>query len=163
MPVAGGETKERGDNEENLEETVNEVLDIHPTQLQCGGCSKSISDRYFLKAMDEYWHEDCLSCDLCGCRLGEVGRHLYSKYGRKLCKRDYLRLFGKDGICCACGKRIRAYEMMMRSLDKVFHLDCFKCFTCNKNFCVGDKYVVMENTIFCDNDIPEFRELISDD
>ncbi|KAK7877530.1 hypothetical protein WMY93_031776 [Mugilogobius chulae] len=46
------------------------------------GCQQSIGDRFFLKAIEQYWHEDCLSCDLCGCRLGEVGRRLYYKLGR---------------------------------------------------------------------------------
>ena len=72
-------------------EPVDEVLQIPPSLLTCGGCQQSIGDRYFLKAIDQYWHEDCLSCDLCGCRLGEVGRRLYYKLGRKLCRRDYLR------------------------------------------------------------------------
>ena len=62
-----------------------------PSLLSCGGCQQSIGDRFFLKAIEQYWHEDCLSCDLCGCRLGEVGRRLYYKLGRKLCRRDYLR------------------------------------------------------------------------
>ncbi|XP_063497098.1 rhombotin-2 isoform X1 [Symphalangus syndactylus] len=72
------------------EEPVDEVLQIPPSLLTCGGCQQNIGDRYFLKAIDQYWHEDCLSCDLCGCRLGEVGRRLYYKLGRKLCRRDYL-------------------------------------------------------------------------
>ena len=72
-------------------EPVDEVLQIPPSLLTCGGCQQNIGDRYFLKAIDQYWHEDCLSCDLCGCRLGEVGRRLYYKLGRKLCRRDYLR------------------------------------------------------------------------
>lgn len=75
----------------SLREPVDEVLQIPPSLLTCGGCQQNIGDRYFLKAIDQYWHEDCLSCDLCGCRLGEVGRRLYYKLGRKLCRRDYLR------------------------------------------------------------------------
>uniref|UniRef100_A0A8C7DYS8 Rhombotin-2 n=1 Tax=Naja naja TaxID=35670 RepID=A0A8C7DYS8_NAJNA len=70
----------------------------------------------------------CLSCDLRGCQLGEVGRRL----GTKLCQRSYLRLFGQDGFCAFCEKRIRAYEMTM---DKVYHLECFKCAACQKYFC----------------------------
>ena len=72
-------------------EPVDEVLQMPPSLLTCEGCQQNIGDRYFLKAIDQYWHEDCLSCDLCGCRLGEVGRRLYYKLGRKLCRRDYLR------------------------------------------------------------------------
>ncbi|XP_043569446.1 LIM domain only protein 3 isoform X2 [Chiloscyllium plagiosum] len=38
----------------------------------CAGCNRKIKDRYLLKALDKYWHEDCLKCACCDCRLGEV-------------------------------------------------------------------------------------------
>ncbi|XP_043562333.1 rhombotin-2 [Chiloscyllium plagiosum] len=139
-------------------EPVDEVLQIPPSLLMCGGCQQNIGDRYFLKAIDQYWHEDCLSCDLCGCRLGEVGRRLYYKLGRKLCRRDYLRLFGQDGLCSACDKRIRAYEMTMRVKDKVYHLECFKCAACQKHFCVGDRYLLINSDIVCEQDIYEWTK-----
>ncbi len=70
---------------------MHEVLNVHPSFLECQKCKESIKDRYLLRAMDKYWHEDCLACDLCQCRLGEVGCNVYTKLGRKLCHRDYLR------------------------------------------------------------------------
>ncbi|XP_057692389.1 rhombotin-2 [Corythoichthys intestinalis] len=141
------------------EEPVDEVLQMPPSLLTCGGCQQSIGDRFFLKAIEQYWHEDCLSCDLCGCRLGEVGRRLYYKLGRKLCRRDYLRLFGQDGLCASCEKRIRAFEMTMRVRDKVYHLECFKCAACQKHFCVGDRYLLINSDIVCEQDIFEWTKL----
>ena len=44
-----------------------------------------------LQALDVYWHEDCLKCGCCDCRLGEVGSTLYTRANLILCKRDYLR------------------------------------------------------------------------
>ncbi|KAL0189104.1 hypothetical protein M9458_016203, partial [Cirrhinus mrigala] len=41
-------------------------------------------------ALDKYWHEDCLKCACCDCRLGEVGSTLYTKANLILCRRDYL-------------------------------------------------------------------------
>ncbi|XP_019329493.1 PREDICTED: rhombotin-2 [Aptenodytes forsteri] len=143
----------------SFQEPVDEVLQIPPSLLTCGGCQQNIGDRYFLKAIDQYWHEDCLSCDLCGCRLGEVGRRLYYKLGRKLCRRDYLRLFGQDGLCASCDKRIRAYEMTMRVKDKVYHLECFKCAACQKHFCVGDRYLLINSDIVCEQDIYEWTKI----
>uniref|UniRef100_A0A3B3ZW04 Rhombotin-2 n=1 Tax=Periophthalmus magnuspinnatus TaxID=409849 RepID=A0A3B3ZW04_9GOBI len=140
-------------------EPVDEVLQMPPSLLTCGGCQQSIGDRFFLKAIEQYWHEDCLSCDLCGCRLGEVGRRLYYKLGRKLCRRDYLRLFGQDGLCASCEKRIRAFEMTMRVRDKVYHLECFKCAACQKHFCVGDRYLLINSDIVCEQDIFEWTKL----
>lgn len=58
---------------------------------ECAGCGKLITERFLLKALDMYWHEDCLKCGCCDCRLGEVGSTLYTKANLILCKRDYLR------------------------------------------------------------------------
>lgn len=58
---------------------------------ECAGCGKRIIERFLLKALDMFWHEDCLKCGCCDCRLGEVGSTLYTKANLILCKRDYLR------------------------------------------------------------------------
>nr|XP_033808601.1 LIM domain only protein 3 isoform X2 [Geotrypetes seraphini]XP_033808602.1 LIM domain only protein 3 isoform X2 [Geotrypetes seraphini]XP_033808603.1 LIM domain only protein 3 isoform X2 [Geotrypetes seraphini]XP_033808604.1 LIM domain only protein 3 isoform X2 [Geotrypetes seraphini]XP_033808605.1 LIM domain only protein 3 isoform X2 [Geotrypetes seraphini] len=99
----------------------------------CAGCNRKIKDRYLLKALDKYWHEDCLKCACCDCRLGEVGSTLYTKANLILCRRDYLRLFGVTGNCAACSKLIPAFEMVMRAKDNVYHLDCFACQLCNQS------------------------------
>lgn len=61
------------------------------TKQDCAGCKKAISDRFLLKALEQYWHEDCLKCSCCDCRLGEVGSTLFTKANLLLCRRDYLR------------------------------------------------------------------------
>ncbi|KAF7383400.1 hypothetical protein HZH66_012750 [Vespula vulgaris] len=101
------------------------------TQQECAGCGKTITERYLLKALDLYWHEDCLKCGCCDCRLGEVGSTLYTKANLILCKRDYLRLFGNTGYCAACNKVIPAFEMVMRARTNVYHLECFSCQECD--------------------------------
>lgn len=97
----------------------------------CAGCGKHIQDRFLLRALDLLWHEDCLKCGCCDCRLGEVGSTLYTKGNLMLCKRDYLRLFGNTGFCAACNKVIPAFEMVMRARSNVYHLECFACQQCN--------------------------------
>ncbi|RWS11530.1 rhombotin-like protein, partial [Dinothrombium tinctorium] len=57
---------------------------------QCAACSEIINERFLLKAIDKLWHEDCLKCSCCDCRLGEVGSSLYTKANLILCRRDYL-------------------------------------------------------------------------
>ncbi len=57
----------------------------------CYECKQTINDKYLLKALDKYWHEDCLKCACCDCRLGEIGCKLYTKANLILCKKDYLR------------------------------------------------------------------------
>ncbi|CAH1128461.1 unnamed protein product [Ceutorhynchus assimilis] len=122
---------------------------------ECAGCCKPITERYLLKALDMFWHEDCLKCGCCDCRLGEVGSTLYTKANLILCKRDYLRLFGNTGYCAACSKVIPAFEMVMRARSNVYHLECFACQQCNHRFCVGDRFYLCENKILCEYDYEE--------
>merc|ERR1719234_958008 len=112
---------------------------------ECAGCGKKIHDKFILKAVDQYWHEDCLKCGCCDCRLGEVGQSLYTKGNLLLCKRDYLRLFGSTGYCAACRKVIPAFEMVMRARSNVYHLECFACQQCGHRFCVGDHFYLHDN------------------
>lgn len=57
----------------------------------CSGCNKPIRrDKFLLKACDKYWHENCLKCDRCHSRLGELGSTLYCKSNMNLCRHDYL-------------------------------------------------------------------------
>ncbi|XP_008203876.1 LIM domain only protein 3 isoform X2 [Nasonia vitripennis] len=124
-------------------------------QQQCAGCNKPITERYLLRALDMFWHEDCLKCGCCDCRLGEVGSTCYTKANLILCKRDYLRLFGNTGHCAACSKAIPAFEMVMRARTNVYHLECFACQQCNHRFCVGDRFYLCENKILCEYDYEE--------
>ncbi|XP_041973064.1 LIM domain only protein 3 isoform X1 [Aricia agestis] len=126
-----------------------------PQPQICAGCSKVITERYLLKALDQLWHEDCLKCGCCDCRLGEVGHTLYTRANLILCKRDYLRLFGNTGYCAACNKVIPAFEMVMRARSNVYHLECFACQQCNHRFCVGDRFYLCENKILCEYDYEE--------
>nr|KAG5697938.1 hypothetical protein BaRGS_030251 [Batillaria attramentaria] len=121
----------------------------------CSACKKSIRERYLLKALDQFWHEDCLKCSCCDCRLGEVGSTLFAKANLLLCRRDYLRLFGTTGYCAACNKMIPAFEMVMRARGNVYHLECFACQQCNHRFCVGDRFYLCDNKILCEFDYEE--------
>lgn len=57
----------------------------------CAGCNGRIRDRFMLQALDRFWHEDCLKCACCDCRLGRLGSTLYTRANLILCRRDYLR------------------------------------------------------------------------
>lgn len=57
----------------------------------CVKCEKQITDRYFLKALNAFWHEDCLKCNCCNCRLADVGSTLFTRENVILCKSDYIR------------------------------------------------------------------------
>lgn len=129
----------------------------------CAKCDKQICDRYFLKALNLFWHEDCLKCGCCDCRLGDVGSSLYTRENFLLCKSDYMRwilwsatvwqdffeknhktkiftmfrLYGNTGLCSACNKLIPAFEMVMRAKRNVYHLECFACQQCSHRYVKG--------------------------
>ncbi len=100
-------------------------------------------------ALDKMWHEDCLKCACCDCRLGETGSTLYLKANLILCKRDYLRLFGLTGHCASCQRLskkysfdfsklifslVPAFDLVMRCGKLVYHLNCFSCYECQQKF-----------------------------
>ena len=145
----------------------------------CAGCGQLIKDRYLLQALESYWHEDCLKCSCCGCRLGEVGSNLFTKANLILCKRDYLRwfdclyyigsnymlsiffflnnsfwfnkrLFGATGNCAACCKPIPAFEMVMRAKSNVYHLDCFACQQCHQRWFIFYYNTISSNILHTD-------------
>lgn len=111
-----------------------------PQENICAGCLKPIKERYLLVALDKQWHEDCLKCACCDCRLGEVGSSLFTHSGKILCRRDFQRIFGQHGHCAVCKKSIPPYEMVMRANENAYHMDCFACQQCQYRFCVGDRF-----------------------
>lgn len=50
-----------------------------------------LCNRFLLRALDMYWHEDCLKCGCCDCRLSGNGSTLYIRANLVLCRQDYLR------------------------------------------------------------------------
>lgn len=97
---------------------------------ECANCGKRITERFLLKALDLFWHEDCLKCGCCDCRLGEVGSTLYTKANLILCKRDYLRYKNKNynilyksslttQIFCAIGRSNNYFENFSKKIISV--------------------------------------------
>lgn len=96
-------------------------------------------------ALEKKWHEDCLKCACCDCRLGEVGSSLFTHSDKILCRRDFLRIFGQHGNCAACKRSIPPYELVMRANTNAYHMDCFACQQCHYRFCVGDRFHLTES------------------
>ena len=77
--------------------------------------------RYLLRALDLFWHEDCLKCGCCDCRLGEVGSTLYTRANLILCRRDYLRLLFKHSLTFIKLSRELNCDGKLRDLNLVKH------------------------------------------
>ncbi|KAF5395280.1 LIM domain only protein 3 [Paragonimus heterotremus] len=123
--------------------------------MDCFKCRQPIREAHLLFADDQYWHEDCLRCACCDVRLAELDKVCYFKAKMPLCRRDYLRLYGRTGECVVCQKRIFAFELVMRIFESAYHLNCFCCQRCQMRFCVGDRFYVYRQAILCEQDYTE--------
>uniref|UniRef100_A0A8C0CDR2 LIM zinc-binding domain-containing protein n=1 Tax=Balaenoptera musculus TaxID=9771 RepID=A0A8C0CDR2_BALMU len=112
----------------------------------CAGCRVKISDRYYLLAVDTQWHVRCLKC--CECKLNlESELTCFSKDGSIYCKEDYYRRSSVQR-CARCHLGISASEMVMRTRDLVYHLNCFTCTTCNKMLTTGDHFHMKDRLVY---------------
>ncbi|XP_055596558.1 LIM domain transcription factor LMO4 isoform X1 [Uranotaenia lowii] len=154
----------------------------------CAGCGDflfrsagKITERFFLHALDRYWHNSCLKCSCCGAMLADIGSSCYTRSGMILCKADYSRLFG-SGACSACHQTIPANEFVMRTTSHttinnnlnnannqngtgnnnnngqtipqhhVYHLKCFQCSKCGCHLVQGDRYYMLGGSLVCEQD-----------
>ncbi|CRL01584.1 CLUMA_CG014256, isoform A [Clunio marinus] len=145
---------------------------MNGTMKHCAGCGGKIMERYFLHALDRYWHNSCLKCSCCGAMLADIGTSCFTRSGMILCKADYSRLFGNSGACSACGQMIPANELVMRTTSNmnqngvnnntpannqniqhfVFHLKCFSCSKCGSHLVQGDRYYMLAGSLVCEQD-----------
>ena len=62
------------------------------TYAKCNGCDKKIRDRFIMRMNDIHhmrngtWHENCLSCSICGISLSE---RCYTRNNKLYCLSDY--------------------------------------------------------------------------
>ncbi|KAJ7386081.1 hypothetical protein OS493_012421 [Desmophyllum pertusum] len=138
-----------GDNENDDKKTGEEK----PKELKiCAKCEKKIEGKFLLRALDRFWHDECLKCSYCNTQLADLSFKFYLKGDLILCKRDYIRLFGATGVCSHCSKTIPPLEMVMRAREHIYHLDCFACQVCQYRFCVGDKFFLHFHVVLCEAD-----------
>lgn len=58
--------------------------------VACAGCSFTITDRYYLMAVDKAWHSECLRCDECRRPL-DSALSCFARESRIYCREDYYR------------------------------------------------------------------------
>ncbi|XP_073838201.1 uncharacterized protein [Musca autumnalis] len=124
--------------------------------LACGYCCQPICDRYIMRVVDTSFHESCLKCATCSLHLVHS---CYSREGKLYCRIDYERLFLRNR-CLGCGHKIAADELVMRTLENVFHLKCFACVVCGVILKKGEQYVVKQGQLFCRFDYEKEVEML---
>ncbi|XP_054276109.1 LIM homeobox transcription factor 1-beta-like [Macrosteles quadrilineatus] len=121
----------------------------------CGACCCIICDRYIMRVTDNLYHERCLICCVCGCRLSHT---CFTRDAKLYCRHDYDRIYVKK--CLGCSERIGPDELVMRALDSVFHLRCFVCVVCGVRLQKGDQFVVKQGQLFCRPDYEKEVEMM---
>lgn len=71
----------------------------------------------------------------------------------------FRRLYLKN-FCLGCGERINSEELVMRTIDNVFHLKCFSCVVCGIQLQKGEQYVVKQSQLFCRSDYEKEVEML---
>ncbi|RVE65542.1 hypothetical protein OJAV_G00117440 [Oryzias javanicus] len=127
-----------------------------PPRAVCRGCDRIICDRFLLWVNGACWHEACLRCAACRQPLATT---CYVNDTKLYCRRDYRRLFSVK--CSGCLERIEATDLVMRALERVYHLSCFCCCICEHQLCKGDEFVLKEGQLFCKQDYEKERNLSS--
>lgn len=69
------------------------------------------------------------------------------------------RLFLRNR-CLGCCHKIAADELVMRTLENVFHLKCFACVVCGAILKKGEQYVVKQGQLFCRFDYEKEVEML---
>uniref|UniRef100_A0A3Q3XLJ5 Uncharacterized protein n=1 Tax=Mola mola TaxID=94237 RepID=A0A3Q3XLJ5_MOLML len=117
-----------------------------PQQAVCEGCTRIISDRFFMRVNDASWHEECLQCAACQQPLTAT---CFFRNTKIYCKADYQQLFSTK--CRGCQEKIAPKEIVMQAMESVYHLKCFCCSICERQLCKGDKFVLKDGQLLCKN------------
>ena len=117
----------------------------------CMGCGNLIKDQYIYKIQpDMQWHESCLKCSECNCRL-EENSTCFVRNNRAYCKQDYTRLFAIK--CNKCNLGLKRNDLIMKSKSKLYHLECFCCCLCSKKLMPGEEYYqAKDGLLYCKDD-----------
>ena len=67
--------------------------------------------------------------------------------GKTYCKKDYVRLYGAK--CEKCGHIFGKSDFVMRAKNKIFHLECFRCCSCERQLIPGDSFALRDEGLFC--------------
>ncbi|XP_051895260.1 filamin-binding LIM protein 1 isoform X2 [Pristis pectinata] len=131
--------------ENSSPQTVNDKLNGLPGSRAdiCAFCNQAILPTLpAVQAMDKLFHENCLKCRKCNCRL--VGKNYYNLDGDPHCESCYQNTLEK---CGKCNKIIM--NQIIRAMGKAFHPECFTCVVCHRLIGTERFGVNQANEIHC--------------
>ncbi|KAK7120269.1 hypothetical protein R3I94_020312 [Phoxinus phoxinus] len=121
----------------------------------CVGCGHQILDRFILRVSpDLEWHAQCLRCAECHQYLDESCT-CFIRDGKTFCK-DHRLCSSK---CARCRKAFVREEYVMRTRVNIYHIQCFRCESCNRPLLPGDEYVLRDGQLLCADHHECFNQL----
>jgi len=95
----------------------------------CAICTKAVTPDQpcLIGGANEHFHFECAVCRHCGAPADET---TYLVNGAVYCAESYRDYFIKT--CAGCGKDADAKDLLLQVKDSTYHVDCFKCSTCDK-------------------------------
>lgn len=62
--------------------------------------------------------------------------------------------------CLGCSEKIGPDELVMKTLDNVFHLSCFVCVVCGSRLQRGEQFIIKQGQLFCRPDYEKEVEML---
>ena len=117
----------------------------HKFVAQCQGCKNAISSTVkYLKHEECCWHPECFKCVICHVWLAN-GKFHTNANSNLVCAECFATKVSKK--CAQCQKAIVTKGIQYGLM--VYHPECFKCTTCNKNVAHESKVKSSDGQIKC--------------
>uniref|UniRef100_A0A0K2SVJ4 Uncharacterized protein n=1 Tax=Lepeophtheirus salmonis TaxID=72036 RepID=A0A0K2SVJ4_LEPSM len=129
-------------------------MDLPPL---CAGCRLRIVDDFYLTSVEKKWHASCLKCSECGGEL-EDQSSCFEREGHIYCKEDFLKMQSCIRTCSKCSLDIRPSDLVMKAKDFYFHVECFRCSSCDVTLVKGDLFGMVNDLLFCKDHYDQVEE-----
>ncbi|KAJ8379386.1 hypothetical protein SKAU_G00001640 [Synaphobranchus kaupii] len=109
----------------------------------CVGCGGRIQDTFYVKVLQESWHNACFQCSEC---CDHLTNWYYEKNGKLYCRKDYWRNLGSSAMGCS----LLMTGPAMVAGEYKYHPECFVCLSCKVVIEDRDTYALVERSkLYC--------------
>ncbi|MBN3316687.1 LIMK2 kinase, partial [Atractosteus spatula] len=110
---------------------------------RCVGCGSRILDTFYIKVLQDVWHNSCFQCSEC---CDHLTNWYYEKDGKLYCRKHYWENFGES--CHGCSLLMTG--PVMAAGEYKYHPECFVCLSCKVVIEERDTYALVERSkLYC--------------
>ncbi|CAF0725814.1 unnamed protein product, partial [Didymodactylos carnosus] len=137
---------------------ISNTTNIKP--IECSGCYQKIDEKYYLFVAEKCWHLTCLKCHECQMVL-DTELTCYSKDGLFFCRKDYYKCYGRYR-CHKCHQSLTPNDLILRTCDYLYHVNCFSCCLCQQLLQPGDEYGLRDSFLLCRSHFEQSSSIFGD-